>query len=115
MKLDITMYLLMKYTEIFYIREDLSGTGEAVGEKFTAETPYNPSSPYSSTKAGLNLLVKAWVRSFGLKATISNYSNNYGLYQHIEKFIPRQITNVLFGITPKLYGKGKNVRDWIHT
>ena len=97
------------------LREDLPGKGEGVGEKFTAETPYNPSSPYSSTKAGSDLLVKAWVRSFGLKATISNCSNNYGPYQHIEKFIPRQITNILSGITPKLYGEGKNVRDWIHT
>lgn len=97
------------------LREDLPGHGEGTGEKFTSETPYNPSSPYSSTKAGSDLLVKAWVRSFGLQATISNCSNNYGPYQHIEKFIPRQITNVLSGITPKLYGEGKNVRDWIHT
>ena len=63
--------------------------------KFTESTPYNPSSPYSSTKAGSDLLVRAWVRSFGVKATISNCSNNYGPYQHVEKFIPRQITNVL--------------------
>lgn len=97
------------------LREDLPGNGDGPGEKFTAETPYNPSSPYSSTKAGSDLLVKAWVRSFGLKATISNCSNNYGPYQHIEKFIPRQITNILSGIQPKLYGEGKNVRDWIHT
>lgn len=97
------------------LREDLPGHGEGLGEKFTAETPYNPSSPYSSTKAGSDLLVKAWVRSFGLEATISNCSNNYGPYQHIEKFIPRQITNILSGIRPKLYGEGKNVRDWIHT
>ena len=97
------------------LREDLPGHGEGPGEKFTADTPYNPSSPYSSTKAGSDLLVKAWVRSFGLKATISNCSNNYGPYQHIEKFIPRQITNILSGIRPKLYGEGKNVRDWIHT
>ena len=82
--------------------------------KFTASTPYNPSSPYSSTKAGSDLLVRAWVRSFGLAATISNCSNNYGPFQHIEKFIPRQITNVLSGIRPKLYGTGANVRDWIH-
>jgi dTDP-glucose 4,6-dehydratase len=82
--------------------------------KFTPETPYNPSSPYSSTKAGSDLLVRAWVRSFGIHATISNCSNNYGPYQHVEKFIPRQVTNVLSGLRPKLYGAGQNVRDWIH-
>ncbi len=82
--------------------------------KFTHTTPYNPSSPYSATKAGSDLLVRAWVRSFGVRATISNCSNNYGPYQHIEKFIPRQITNVLSGHRPKLYGSGANVRDWIH-
>jgi len=83
--------------------------------KFTDQTPYNPSSPYSSTKAGSDLLVRAWVRSFGVEATISNCSNNYGPYQHVEKFIPRQITEVLEGRKPKLYGAGENVRDWIHT
>ncbi|WP_314451094.1 dTDP-glucose 4,6-dehydratase [uncultured Microbacterium sp.] len=83
-------------------------------ERFTELTPYNPSSPYSSTKAGSDLLVRAWVRSFGLEATLSNCSNNYGPYQHVEKFIPRQITNVIRGIRPKLYGAGQNVRDWIH-
>ena len=83
--------------------------------RFTEETPYHPSSPYSSTKAASDMLVRAWVRTYGVRATISNCSNNYGPYQHIEKFIPRQITNVLCGIRPKLYGDGKNVRDWIHT
>ena len=82
--------------------------------RFTESTPYNPSSPYSSTKAGSDLLVRAWVRSFGVQATISNCSNNYGPFQHVEKFIPRQITNVIRGIRPKLYGTGENVRDWIH-
>ncbi|MFT3877753.1 MAG: dTDP-glucose 4,6-dehydratase [Propioniciclava sp.] len=83
-------------------------------ERFSESTPYNPSSPYSSTKAGSDLLVRAWVRSFGVQATLSNCSNNYGPYQHVEKFIPRQITNLIDGIRPKLYGAGLNVRDWIH-
>ncbi|MBK7822204.1 MAG: dTDP-glucose 4,6-dehydratase [Tessaracoccus sp.] len=82
--------------------------------KFTETTPYNPSSPYSASKAGSDLLVRAWVRSFGVQATISNCSNNYGPYQHVEKFIPRQITNVIDGVRPRLYGAGLNVRDWIH-
>jgi dTDP-glucose 4,6-dehydratase len=82
--------------------------------RFTEASPYNPSSPYSSTKAGSDLLVRAWGRSYGVQATISNCSNNYGPYQHVEKFIPRQITNVLRGARPRLYGDGLNVRDWIH-
>ena len=84
------------------------------GQRFTEHTPYRPSSPYSATKAGADLLVRAWVRSFGIAATISNCSNNYGPYQHVEKFIPRQVTNVLCGVKPKVYGAGANVRDWIH-
>lgn len=96
-------------------------TDEVYGElplegstRFTAATPYNPSSPYSATKAAADMLVRAWVKSFGVRATISNCSNNYGPFQHVEKFIPRQITNVLTGRRPKLYGSGANVRDWIH-
>lgn len=84
-------------------------------QRFNESTAYKPSSPYSSTKAGSDLLVRAWVRSFGLRATLSNCSNNYGPYQHVEKFIPRQITEILEGRNPKLYGSGLNVRDWIHT
>ncbi len=83
-------------------------------DRFTETTPYEPSSPYSSTKAGSDHLVRAWIRSFGIEATISNCSNNYGPYQHIEKFIPRQITNILSDVKPKLYGTGEQVRDWIH-
>jgi len=83
-------------------------------ERFTEKTPVNPSSPYSATKAGADLLVRAWIRSFGIRATVSNCSNNYGPRQHVEKFIPRQVTNVLDGIRPKVYGSGLNVRDWIH-
>ncbi|RRR42390.1 dTDP-glucose 4,6-dehydratase [Mycolicibacter terrae] len=96
-------------------------TDEVYGElalddprRFTETTPYHPSSPYSSTKAAADLLVRSWVRSYGIHATISNCSNNYGPYQHVEKFIPRQITNLLTGRRAKLYGSGANVRDWIH-
>jgi dTDP-glucose 4,6-dehydratase len=83
-------------------------------EKFTRETPYNPSSPYSASKASSDHLVRAWVRSFGLKATISNCSNNFGPYQHEEKLIPRMIMLIASGSKPELYGNGANVRDWIH-
>ena len=82
--------------------------------KFTPDTKYNPSSPYSASKASSDHLVRAWARSFGVHVTISNCSNNYGPYQHVEKFIPRQITEILEGRKPKLYGNGENVRDWIH-
>ena len=83
-------------------------------EKFTESTAYDPSSPYSATKAGSDMLVRAWVRSFGVQATLSNCANNYGSYQHVEKFLPRQITNVLTGRKPRLYGQGTNVREWTH-
>ncbi|WKN48042.1 dTDP-glucose 4,6-dehydratase [Nocardioides sp. Arc9.136] len=83
-------------------------------QRFTEATAYDPSSPYSATKAGSDLLVRAWVRSFGVRATISGCSNNYGPWQHVEKFIPRQVTTVIDGGRPKVYGAGRNVRDWIH-
>lgn len=82
--------------------------------RFTPETPYQPSSPYSASKAASDHFVRAFVRSHGLRATISNCSNNYGPRQHPEKFIPRQIINLLSGEEPRVYGAGQNVRDWIH-
>jgi dTDP-glucose 4,6-dehydratase len=83
-------------------------------DKFTRATPYNPSSPYSASKASSDHLVRAWTRSFGLKATISNCSNNFGPYQHEEKLIPRMIGLIASGSKPELYGNGANIRDWIH-
>lgn len=82
--------------------------------RFTEASPYKPSSPYSSTKAGSDMLVRAWIHTYGIEATISNCSNNYGPYQHVEKLIPRQITEILEGRKPRLYGEGENIRDWIH-
>ncbi|AZA14465.1 dTDP-glucose 4,6-dehydratase [Corynebacterium choanae] len=82
--------------------------------KFTPDTCYRPSSPYSASKASADHFVRAYIRSFGLAATISNCSNNYGPRQHPEKFIPRQITALLSGQQPRLYGSGQHVRDWIH-
>jgi dTDP-glucose 4,6-dehydratase len=83
-------------------------------EKFTEHTPYDPSSPYSASKASSDMLVRAWARSFDVAATLSNCANNYGPYQHVEKFIPRQITNAIVGERPKLYGAGENIREWTH-
>ena len=114
-------YCLLEACRKYDVRYHHVSTDEVYGELalddpacFTEETPYNPSSPYSSTKAASDMLVRAWTRTYGLRTTISNCSNNYGPYQHVEKFIPRQITNIICGIKPKLYGDGLNVRDWIH-
>lgn len=115
-------YALLEAARKYDVRYHHVSTDEVYGDlalddpaRFTEETPYRPSSPYSSTKASSDLLVRAWHRTFGVRATISNCSNNYGPYQHVEKFIPRQITNLIDGVRPKLYGDGLNVRDWIHT
>ncbi len=94
--------------------DEVYGDLELNDPKFNELTAYNPSSPYSATKAGSDHLVRAWARSFRVQATMSNCSNNYGPYQHVEKFIPRQITEILEGRKPKLYGTGENIRDWIH-
>lgn len=114
-------YTLLQAVREHGVRYHHVSTDEVYGDleiddpsRFTEYTSYNPSSPYSATKAASDMLVRAWVRSFGVRATLSNCSNNYGPRQHVEKFIPRQITNILTGVRPKLYGAGLNVRDWIH-
>lgn len=114
-------YNLLELARKYNIRYHHISTDEVYGdielksiEQFNENSQYKPSSPYSATKAASDMLVKGWIRSFNLKATISNCSNNYGPYQHPEKFIPRQITNILNNKKPILYGNGLNIRDWIH-
>ena len=81
---------------------------------FTEDTAYDPSSPYSASKASSDHLVRAWHRTFGLPITISNCSNNYGPYQFPEKLIPLMIINCLSNKELPVYGKGDNVRDWLY-
>lgn len=112
---------LVKCASTKRIRFHQISTDEVFGDlpigsksKFTRESPYNPSSPYSASKAAADHIVRAWTRTFGLKATISNCSNNYGPRQHVEKLIPKSISLLAKGQNPVLYGDGENVRDWIY-
>jgi len=84
-------------------------------ESFNENTPYQPRSPYSASKAGSDHLVRAFYETYGLPITISNASNYYGPYQFPEKFIPRLIIRGLLGFTLPVYGEGKNIRDWLYT
>jgi dTDP-glucose 4,6-dehydratase len=81
---------------------------------FTEETPYNPSSPYSASKAASDHLVRAWNHTYGLPVVLSNCSNNYGPFHFPEKLIPLTILNALEGKQLPVYGKGENVRDWLY-
>lgn len=81
---------------------------------FNEDSPYKPSSPYSASKAASDQIVKAWVRSFQLRATISNSANNYGPRQYPEKLIPKSIERIVGGQEPEIFGSGANVRDWLH-
>ena len=81
---------------------------------FTEETPYDPSSPYSASKASSDHLVRAWERTFGLPTIVTNCSNNYGPYQFPEKLVPLMILNGLSGKPLPIYGKGDNIRDWLY-
>jgi dTDP-glucose 4,6-dehydratase len=82
--------------------------------KFDENTPYDPRSPYSASKASSDHIVRAYYHTYGLPITISNCSNNYGPYQHKEKLIPLFITNLLANKKVPLYGEGKNIRDWLY-
>lgn len=81
---------------------------------FTEESPYLPNSPYSASKASSDLLVRSWHETYGIKAVITNCSNNYGPWQNPEKLIPKIIFNAISGNTIPIYGNGKNIRDWLH-
>ncbi|MDY0926062.1 dTDP-glucose 4,6-dehydratase [Enterobacter ludwigii] len=95
---------------------DLPHPDETSGELplFTEETPYAPSSPYSSTKAASDHLVRAWGRTYGLPIVVTNCSNNYGPYHFPEKLIPLIISNALEGKPLPIYGKGDQIRDWLY-
>jgi dTDP-glucose 4,6-dehydratase len=114
-------FQILKAAKQNNIRLHIVSTDEVFGDlrsvsedRFTEASPYNPSSPYSATKAAADMLAKAWYRTYSVPVTISCCSNNYGPRQNIEKFIPRQITRILSGKKPELYGDGLNIRDWIH-
>jgi dTDP-glucose 4,6-dehydratase len=105
-----------KNTPFHHISTDEVFGSLALGtsEKFSEKTSYNPNSPYSASKASSDHLVRAYHETYGLPVTITNCSNNFGPYQHPEKFIPRMITDVLQGGTAKIYGDGLYVRDWLY-
>jgi len=94
--------------------DEVFGSLDLSGAKFTEKTPYDPRSPYSASKAAADHLVRAYYHTYKLPVTISNCSNNYGPYQYPEKLIPLFITNILLGRKVPVYGQGKNIRDWIH-
>lgn len=94
--------------------DEVFGDAGKNGELFTEETKYEPSSPYSASKASSDHLVKAWHRTFGIPIVLSNCSNNYGPYQYPEKLIPLTIMNALHGKEIPIYGKGDQIRDWLY-
>ncbi|MEL6101121.1 MAG: dTDP-glucose 4,6-dehydratase [Pseudomonadota bacterium] len=93
--------------------DEVFGSLGATG-MFTEETPYDPRSPYSASKAGSDHLVRAWGETYGLPVVLTNCSNNYGPYHFPEKLIPKVILNALHGLPIGVYGSGENVRDWLY-
>jgi len=94
--------------------DEVYGDLEGTTDLFTEETAYAPSSPYSASKASSDHLVRAWNRTYGLPVVITNCSNNYGPYQYPEKLIPLMILNAISGKSLPIYGKGEQIRDWLH-
>ena len=115
------VYSLLEAARINDIRIHQVSTDEVFGSLkpeskgiFNENTKYDPRNPYSATKAAADHLVRAYVNTYGLKATISNCSNNFGPNQHVEKLIPKTILNALSGKEIPVYGSGMNIRDWIY-
>ncbi len=103
--LDVKKYLQISTDEVY---------GSINGGSFTEESPLEPNSPYSASKASADLLTRSYEKTHGMFTIITRSSNNYGPCQHPEKFMPRAITNLLLGKKVPVYGSGKNVRDWLH-
>ena len=94
--------------------DEVYGDLEGTHDLFTETTPYAPSSPYSASKASSDHLVRAWQRTYGLPALVTNCSNNYGPYHFPEKLIPHMILNALAGKPLPVYGDGSQIRDWLY-
>lgn len=94
--------------------DEVYGSLKADDPAFTEDTPYAPNSPYAASKAGADHLARAWTETYGLPVIITNCSNNYGPFQHPEKLIPTVIRTALSGGDIPVYGKGENIRDWLH-
>src|SRR5690606_21013201 len=94
--------------------DEVYGDLEGTTDLFTEQTPYAPSSPYSASKASSDHLVRAWHRTYGLPAIVTNCSNNYGPYHFPEKLIPLVILNAMEGKPLPVYGKGDQIRDWLY-
>jgi len=111
-------YRLLEQARELGIRFMQISTDEVYGSisdgSFTEESPLRPNSPYAASKAGADLLVRSYVRTYGIDAVIVRSSNNYGPYQYPEKVIPLFVTNLLEGRKVPLYGEGRNVRDWLY-
>jgi dTDP-glucose 4,6-dehydratase len=114
----IGTYRLLEQARELGVRFVQISTDEVYGSiaegSFTEDSPLQPNSPYSASKAGADLLVRSYVRTYGLDAVIVRSSNNYGPFQYPEKVIPLFVTNILEGRKVPLYGEGKNVRDWLY-